>query len=62
MAAKTTIVEAEELVEPDEIYPEATHTPGIYVNRVVPELTPEDIQSVTEPKLIISPSVKPIEL
>lgn len=34
-AAKITIVETENLVEPGEIDPESTHTPGIYVNRVV---------------------------
>lgn len=33
--AKMTIVEAEHIVEPGEIPPEAVHLPGIYVKRVV---------------------------
>ena len=39
-AARVTVVEAEELVEAGEIDPDCVHTPGIYVQRVVP-LTPE---------------------
>jgi 3-oxoacid CoA-transferase A subunit len=35
MAARTTIVEVEELVEPGEIIPEMIATPGIYVHRIV---------------------------
>lgn len=35
MAARTTIVEVEELVEPGEIPPENIVTPGIYVHRIV---------------------------
>ena len=35
MAARVTIAEVENLVEPGEIDPESIHTPGIYVNRVV---------------------------
>jgi 3-oxoacid CoA-transferase A subunit len=34
-AAKVTIAEAENIVEPGEINPECIHTPGIYVKRVV---------------------------
>ncbi len=34
-AAEITIAETESLVEPGEIDPDSTHTPGIYVNRVV---------------------------
>lgn len=34
-AAKVTIAEVENLVEPGEIDPELVHTPGIYVQRVV---------------------------
>jgi 3-oxoacid CoA-transferase subunit A len=34
-AAKVTIAEAEELVEPGQIDPDAVVTPGIYVNRIV---------------------------
>lgn len=35
MAARVTIVEVEELVEPGEIAPELIVTPGIYVHRIV---------------------------
>ncbi len=35
---------------------------GLLLKEVYPGLTPEDIQSVTEPKLIISPELKEIEL
>ena len=35
-AAKVTIAEAENIVEPGEIDPDCIHTPGIYVKRVVP--------------------------
>jgi len=35
MAAKTTIVEVDEFVEPGGIDPEAVHIPGIFVNRIV---------------------------
>lgn len=35
---------------------------GLVLKEVFPGLTPEDIQSVTEPKLIISPDLKDIEL
>ena len=34
---------------------------GLLLKEVYPGLTPEDIQSVTEPKLIISPELKDIE-
>ena len=34
-ASKITIAEVEDLVEPGEIPPDAVHTPGIYVQRVV---------------------------
>ncbi len=44
MAAKITIAEVENLVEPGEIDPDYVHTPGIFVQRVVkvdrPQLTP----------------------
>jgi 3-oxoacid CoA-transferase subunit A len=40
MAARITIAEVEELVEPGEIDPDQVHLPGIFVQRVVP-LTPE---------------------
>lgn len=35
MAARVTIAEVEELVEPGELDPEHIHTPGIFVQRVV---------------------------
>jgi 3-oxoacid CoA-transferase subunit A len=35
MAGKITIAEVERLVEPGQIDPEAVHTPGIYVQRIV---------------------------
>ncbi len=35
---------------------------GLVLREVFPGLTPEDIQSLTEPKLIISPDLKEIEL
>lgn len=35
MCGRITIAEVEHLVEPGEIEPEAVHTPGIYVHRVV---------------------------
>lgn len=34
-AAKVTIVEAEEIVEPGELDPEVIITPGIYINRII---------------------------
>ncbi|MFF5138142.1 CoA transferase subunit A [Streptomyces sp. NPDC013157] len=40
MCGHVTIAEVEELVEPGEIDPDHVHTPGIFVQRVVP-LTPE---------------------
>ena len=35
MAARTTIAEVENLVEPGELEPDSVHTPGIYVRHVV---------------------------
>ncbi|HWM87135.1 MAG TPA: CoA transferase subunit A, partial [Kofleriaceae bacterium] len=35
MAAKVTIAEVEELVEPGELDPDTVHTPGIYVQRII---------------------------
>ncbi|CAB4962269.1 MAG: 3-oxoacid CoA-transferase subunit A [Actinobacteria bacterium] len=39
-AGRITIAEVEQLVEPGEIDPQTVHTPGVFVQRVVP-LTPE---------------------
>ena len=40
MCGRVTIAEVEELVEPGELDPNDVHTPGVFVQRVVP-LTPE---------------------
>jgi len=40
MCGRVTIAEVEQLVEPGEIDPDDVHTPGVFVQRVVP-LTPE---------------------
>ncbi len=40
MCGRVTIAEVEELVEPGELGPDEIHTPGVFVQRVVP-LTPE---------------------
>ena len=41
MAGRTTIVEVEQLVEVGEIDPDHVHLPGIYVDRIVVNATPE---------------------
>jgi len=45
--AKMTIVEAEHIVEPGEIAPEAVHLPGIYVKRVIQSTTAKNIEKYT---------------
>ena len=45
--AKMTIVEAEHIVEPGEIDPNAVHLQGIYVKRVVQSLTEKGIEKRT---------------
>jgi 3-oxoacid CoA-transferase len=45
--AKMTIVEAEQIVEPGEIVPEAVHLPGIYVKRVIKSTSPKKIEKYT---------------
>ncbi|KAF6837528.1 Succinyl-CoA:3-ketoacid coenzyme A transferase 1, mitochondrial 1 [Colletotrichum musicola] len=45
--AKMTIVEAEHIVEPGEIAPEAVHLPGIYVKRVIQSTTEKNIEKYT---------------
>jgi len=40
MCGRTTVAEVEHLVEPGELDPNGVHTPGVFVQRVVP-LTPE---------------------
>ncbi|KAK9474929.1 uncharacterized protein V1510DRAFT_411025 [Dipodascopsis tothii] len=46
-AAKLTIVEAENIVEPGEIDPEDVHLPGLYVHRVVQSQAPKNIEILT---------------
>lgn len=41
MAAKMTVVEVEELVEVGELDPENIHLPGVYVQRIIVNATPE---------------------
>ncbi len=43
MCGRVTIAEVEELVEPGELDPDAIHTPGVFVQRVV-GLTPEQAE------------------
>jgi 3-oxoacid CoA-transferase subunit A len=43
MAGRVTVAEVEELVEPGELDPDAVHTPGVFVQRVV-ALTPEQAE------------------
>jgi len=45
--AKMTIVEAEHIVEPGEIPPEAIHVPGIYVKRVIQSTAAKKIEKHT---------------
>lgn len=48
--AKTTIVEAEHIVEVGEIDPAAVHVPGIYVKRVIQSTQPKNIEKVVNAK------------
>ena len=53
MAGKTTIVEVEHLVEVGDIDPDDVHLPGIYVQRIVVNATPEkriEKRTITEKK------------
>jgi 3-oxoacid CoA-transferase len=45
--AKCTIVEAEHIVEPGEIAPEAIHLPGIYVKKVIQSTAEKGIEKYT---------------
>ncbi|PMD42481.1 succinyl-CoA:3-ketoacid-coenzyme A transferas-like protein [Hyaloscypha variabilis F] len=56
--AKMTIVEAEHIVEPGEISPEAVHLPGIYVKRVIQSTTPKCIEKYTFAKDPNDPEAK----
>lgn len=56
--AKMTIVEAEHIVEPGEIPPEAVHLPGIYVKRVIQSTSPKNIEKCTWSKDENDPEAK----
>lgn len=56
--ARITIVEAEEIVEPGAIAPEAVHLPGIYVKRVIQSITPKQIEKYTFKKDDSDPEAK----
>ncbi|ETN43105.1 uncharacterized protein HMPREF1541_02263 [Cyphellophora europaea CBS 101466] len=45
--ARCTIVEAEHIVEPGEISPEAVHLPGIYVKKVIQSTAAKNIEKYT---------------
>jgi 3-oxoadipate CoA-transferase, alpha subunit len=48
MAAKTTVVQVQHIVEPGELEPESVMTPGIFVDRVVHVPTPTDENALHE--------------
>jgi 3-oxoacid CoA-transferase len=48
--AAVTVVEAEEIVEPGEIAPEAVHVPGIYVDRVILSTEEKRIEKIVNAK------------
>jgi 3-oxoacid CoA-transferase subunit A len=54
MCGRITIAEVEELVEPGEIDPNHVHTPGVFVQRVVP-LTPEQAADKRIEKRTVTP-------
>jgi len=56
--AKMTIVEAEHIVEPGEIPPEAVHLPGIYVKRVIQSTAEKNIEKFTFAKDENDPEAK----
>jgi len=51
-AAKVTVAEVEELVEPGELDPDQIMTPGIYVNRIIhfPNASKHIEQRTTRPR------------
>ncbi len=53
MCGRLTIAEVEHLVEPGELEPNDVHTPGVFVQRVVP-LTPEQAQDKRIEKRTVS--------
>lgn len=48
--AKVTIVEAEHIVAPGEIPPEAVHLPGIYVKKVIQSTATKEIEKIVNAK------------
>ena len=57
MAGRVTIAEVEELVEPGELEPDDVHTPGVFVQRVVP-LTPEQAADKRIEKRTVRPATE----
>jgi 3-oxoacid CoA-transferase subunit A len=57
MCGRVTIAEVEHLVEPGEIEPNDVHTPGVYVQRVVP-LTPVQAADKRIEKHTVRPAVE----
>jgi 3-oxoacid CoA-transferase subunit A len=54
MAGRLTIAEVEELVEPGELSPDEVHTPGVFVQRVVP-LTSAQVEEKRIEKRTVRP-------
>jgi 3-oxoacid CoA-transferase subunit A len=54
MCGRVTIAEVEHLVEPGELDPDDVHTPGVFVQRVVP-LTPEQAEDKRIEKRTVRP-------
>ncbi|WOP17632.1 CoA transferase subunit A [Raineyella sp. LH-20] len=54
MAARHTIAEVEELVEPGELDPDAIHLPGVFVDAVLP-LTPEQAADKVIERRVVRP-------
>jgi 3-oxoacid CoA-transferase subunit A len=54
MSGRVTIAEVEHLVEPGELDPDSIHTPGVFVQRVVP-LTPEQAEDKRIEKRTVRP-------
>ena len=59
-AGRITIAEVEELVECGEIPPEQIHTPGIFVQRVVP-LTHDQVRNKRIERRTVSPQGRPVQ-
>src|SRR3954469_8027766 len=60
MCGRLTIAEVEELVEPGELEPNSVHTPGVYVQRVVP-LSPEQADDKRIEKRTTRPRSEPAD-